>query len=346
MKTTVMPPSVATARLADVPREAGPAIVMPRGEILLRPRGDAEDAYPALEDGAALRAYFERTGFVVLRRALPPAMCEAARLAFLREALPDRRAYFKRHASGRYERHVYTEYGHMKHPILNLQDIPGRRYPEFRQRGLELLTQLPVQRAMQALFGEPGRLVHTMYFDGNQTTWAHRDGDYFDSAEAGRMVGIWIAAEDIHPDAGRFYVVPGSHRQRGAVHADPNGRAYKTAMADFVRNGPLDCVAPVLRQGDAILWAAWTVHGSLPSADARQSRRSFTGHYLPLSHQLRRPLSARQATRCISVNNVDIALHQDHDTLLGKMKEVVRTDFPLLYQLARTVSGLLPPRGI
>jgi hypothetical protein len=207
MPTTASTTASNTARTAatiDVQASA-------KRDILIRPRSDADDVYPSIDDMAGLRAYFEREGFVVLRRALPPLACETARQAFLREALPARRAYFKRHASGRYERNVYTEHGHMKFPIMNLQDIGGRRFRQFRQRGLELLTHDHVQHIMRGMFGEPGRLVHTMYFDGNQATWAHRDGDYFDSAASGRMIGVWIAAEDIHPDAGRFYVVPRSH---------------------------------------------------------------------------------------------------------------------------------------
>jgi len=313
-------------------------------EILLRPRGQDEDAYPQVHDVPALRAYFEREGFVVLRRMLPQAACEAARLAFLREVLPARHAYFKRHASGRYERNVYTEYGHMKYPIMNLQDIGGRRFGQFRQRGLELLTHPDLQRLMRGLFGEPARLAHTMYFDGNQATWAHRDGDYVDTAQAGRMVGVWIAAEDIHPDAGRFYVLPGSHRVAMPEIGHPNGDRYKARMADFVHQGPLDCVAPLMRQGDVILWSSLTVHGSLPTTDPRQSRRSFTGHYVPDSQPARRHLSDAATDRYVAVNNVAIMLHQECHTLRGVLKTALQSDYPLLYGALHGLSAMLPRR--
>lgn len=313
-------------------------------DILIRPSSDADESYPAADDPAGLRAYFEREGFVVLRRAVAPAACEAARLAFLREALPARRAYFKRHASGLYERNVYTEHGHMKFPIMNLQDIGGRRFRQFRQRGLELLTQDPVQRVMRGLFGEPGRLVHTMYFDGNQTTWAHRDGDYFDSSASGRMIGVWIAAEDIHPDAGRFYVVPRSHRSAIEGIDNPNGDGYKDRLAEFVRGGPLDCVAPLMAQGDAILWSSMTVHGSLPTGDPRQTRRSFTGHYVPDSQPCKRYLTSAPTDRYITVNNVPILLHQDSHTLSGLLREMLRSEYPGLYRAAQGMNALLRPR--
>ena len=294
---------------------------------------------PRLHDGAELRTFFEREGYAVLRGAVAPAVCDAAREAFLREALPARFSYFKRHASGRYERHVYTEHGHMQYPIMNLQDIAGRRFRQFRQRGLELLTGPAIQQAMRALFGEAGRLVHTMYFDANQATWAHRDGDYLDSCAAGRMVGVWVAVEDIHPQAGRFYVVPGSHRL-ALDGGDPNGAAYKARLQAFVQSEANAMLAPQMRRGDAILWSALTVHGSLPTGDARQSRRSFTGHYVPESQPVRRLLAGRAVDHYITVNNVAIALHQDCHTVRGLLRETVRADYPAVFQVLHGLRAL------
>lgn len=301
-----------------------------RADILIHPE---RDDYPAADDLPAVRAHFEREGYVVIRRLLPLAACELARQAFLREVWPARRAYFKRHASGSYERNVYTEHGHMKYPIMNLQDIGGRRFRQFRQRGLELLTHPQLRRLMRQMFGEPARLVHTMYFDGNQATWAHRDGDYFDSSARGRMIGAWVAAEDIHPDAGRFYVVPGSHRALVGDTGDPNGARYRQQLAGAVR----DAVAPAMKQGDVILWSALTVHGSLPTVDGRHPRRSFTGHYVPDSQPLRRYLSSAPTDRYIAVNNVPVVLHEDSHTLGGVLKATLKSDYPLLYAVLRAL---------
>ena len=315
----------------------------PRAEILHGPRTpDALEAYPAPEQASAFRDYFEREGFIVIRAAVPGACCEAAKNAFLKETWLDKRAYFERHASGKHERHVYTEHGFMKYPIMNLQDISSKRYPQFKQRGLELLTQTRIRQAMAALFGEPGRIVHTMYFDGNQTTWVHRDGDYFDSEHSGKMIGVWVAAEDIHPDAGRFFVVPTSHRVQipGERH-HPNGPGYKAAMADYVRNGPLDCVAPILKQGDVLLWNSLTIHGSLPTVAAQHARRSFTAHYVPQSHAFARHLTRHRLHHSITVNEVPVLLHGDHRSLVGNFKHAVRADYPALYRLMRGIKEAL-----
>jgi phytanoyl-CoA hydroxylase len=311
---------------------------MPRETILLHPsKATSDENYPTLDDSQAFKSYFEREGFIVVRNAVAAGLCEAAKRAFMTEVLPDKSSFFLRHESGTYDRHVLTEAGFMKYPIMNIQDISDKKYGTFRKSGLDLLTQPTVQRAVENVFGEPGRLIHTMFFDGNQTTWAHRDGHYIDSQPTGKMIGIWVAAEDIKPGAGRFYIIPRSHQMPipGELD-DPNGAAYKTRMAEFVRNGPLDCVAPILTQGDMLMWTSGTIHGSLPTLDQQFPRRSFTAHYIPQSCQFR--WSGGEASRkSITMNGVAVTLHGAQSALSMRVKNLLRTRYPALYTMARNV---------
>jgi phytanoyl-CoA hydroxylase len=312
---------------------------MPRDAVLPHPRNAAPDEdYPSIHDAQAFKAYYEREGFIVVRNAVPRSLCDAARHAFLSEVLPDKSSLFLRHESGTYDRHVFTEAGFMKYPIMNIQDLSGKKFPHFKRLGLDLLTQPTIQRAVQNLFGEPGMAIHTMYFDGNQTTWAHRDSHYIDSEPAGKMVGIWVAAEDIQPGAGRFYIVPGSHRTSvPGEQDDPNGAAYKLRMAEFVKNGPADCVAPVMKQGDMLLWACRTVHGSLPTSDQQCSRRSFTAHYIPRSHRIQWQGGVIAApAETVAVNGVAVMLHGTESSVVRHIKSILRS-YPSLYKVARDI---------
>ncbi len=322
---------------ADAPWQPDP-VVLPRSTVLETPRGYIADPYPTLAAPERFRAWFEEEGCIVVRNAVAPRLCQAGIDAFRREVLADHLGFFERHASGKFERHVYTPAGFMKYPIMNLQDLPERKYPGFRRAGLNVLTHPTVQRAMRLLCGEPARIVHTMYFDGNQTTWAHRDGHYIDSAHAGHMTGVWIAAEDIDPQAGRFFVLPRSHRmQVPGEEGDPNSPEYKERMADFVRNGPLDCLAPVLRQGDMLLWSSLTIHGCLPTADPRCSRRSFTAHYVPVSHPYQWNVRPHASRRSMRFNKVDVVLHRDDATWLRRMRNTVREDWPRTYGVLQSL---------
>jgi phytanoyl-CoA hydroxylase len=308
------------------------------------PDAGNNEHYPRPDDAVAFKAWFEQQGYIVIRRAVPQALCSAGVQAFRREVLPDRLGFFERHASGKYERHVLTESGFMKYPIMNLQDLPENKYAGFRRSGLDLLTQAGIQRAIGVLFGEPGRVVHTMYFDGNQTTWAHRDGHYIDSQQSGKMIGVWVAAEDIHPAAGRFFIVPRSHRMPvPGEEGDPNSTAYKARMADFVCNGPLHCVAPVLQCGDVLLWSALTIHGSLPTTDMAFSRRSFTAHYVPRSHQFQWNVRAQASRRQMFVNGLQVVQHRDDDTLFKRLRNAIRSDMPRVYGWAQALKNRRAP---
>lgn len=299
----------------------------------------ADDLYPDREDLAGLRQYFEQEGYVVLRNAVPPDLCARGVEGFEREVKPDR-GYFVRHASTRPERHVFTEYGFMKYPIMNLQDLPQSRYPRFRQHGLEVLTHPNLTRVLHALLGEEGKLSHTMFFDGNQVTWAHHDSYYIDSEHVGRMIGVWVAAEDIQPGAGRFYVYPRSHRLPFPVlgkdfDLDPNGDAYKAYVLGLVREHGLVCRAPALRQGDVLLFTSKTIHGSLPTTQPYFSRKSFTAHYIPVSHGLRW-FHTREANLSSHLfNGVQVLHHHDRNVLKHRLGFWLQTRCRPLYHLAR-----------
>ncbi len=313
--------------------------VLPRETVLEHPAGHAgEDPYPPLTQPQEFRAWFAREGYIVMRGAIPARLCQMVVDAFRADVHGDRLGFFERHVSGKYERHQYTQAGYMKYPIMNLQDLSGRRHAGFRRVGLTVLTHPAIQRALAVLTGEPARCVHTMYFDGNQTTWAHRDGHYIDASEDGQMIGVWVAAEDIHPDAGRFFVLPRSHRIRvPGEHCDPNSADYKARMADFVRDGPLECVAPLLRQGDLLMWSSMVIHGSLPTLDERWSRRSLTAHYVPASQPYKWNVRSRKSERSIRFNRVEVMLHADDTTPFARLRNHVRAKWPRVYGAARAL---------
>lgn len=292
----------------------------------------------------SLRERFLRDGYVVLREAVPPALCRQAVEAFEKEVKGSRR-FFLRHASSRWERHEFTPEGFMKYPIMNIQDLSPREFPRFRAFGLEVLTSPALKEAVAQILGERGRIIHTMFFDGNQQTWAHRDSHYIDSETVGAMIGAWVAAEDIHPGAGRFYVYAGSHRIETPADlaldaVDPNSVEYKGAMQRWCEESGLERVAPELRCGDVILWSSLTIHGSLATTEPTRSRKSFTTHYIPESHGFLWMRRSRGSNREIQVNGTRISRHDDqgHWTVQtrAKLHEYLQGHCPQVLSAART----------
>lgn len=298
----------------------------------------AADACPALADAAAFRRFFEHEGYAIVRAALPAALCAEAVDSFLREVHLATHALFLRQPRSRYEAHVYTLAGHMQYPIVNLQDLCGRRYPQFKSAALALLTDARLQRAVATLLGEPARLVESRFFDANPATAPHRDAPFAAGTGAAAMVGAWVAAEDVVTAAGRFFVLPRSHWR--ALPGEPGqpreSTRYKTAMAALLAQDGVARVAPALRQGDLLLWNALTIHGSLPATNAACARRALTAHYMAGSAPL-----PRGAARTVVAGGMEIVQHADPRSLAV----LLRTEYPGACTLLRRLALWRPWRG-
>jgi phytanoyl-CoA hydroxylase len=300
-----------------------------------------EDDYPyfVLDHEAEIRKYYGENGYVVVRGLLPECLCDRATASF--EAEVKRfGGFIYRQTSANPERHVFTNEGFMLNPILNVQSLDRRHFAGFRRAGLDLLTHANMQRAISTILGEPGKLVQSMYFDGNPATWPHQDTYYLDAEEIGRMTAAWVAAENIAPGAGRFFVYPKSHlidmaKNGGNFDIAFHHERYKELVKQVIRDQGLICRAPALSKGDVLFWAAKTIHGSLRTTEPTRSRRSFTAHFIPdrsrfLQFQTRiRPLE----TELIN----DMRVHHPKDLSKATNRAVffVETRFPRTFQVAK-----------
>lgn len=176
-------------------------------------------------------------------------------------------------------------------PILNLQSVDPKRFPQFREFATnQILSHPRLTHAFRTLLGDTPKIVQSMYFEGNSATWEHQDSYYLDSEKLGAMVAGWIAIEDIATEAGRFFICPKSHKielikqQRDNNIAD-NHDVYIQQVVERIRSLNLEIRAPYLQKGDILFWHAFTIHGSLDSQDEHHSRSSITCHAIPDSHR-------------------------------------------------------------
>ena len=310
----------------------------------------AEDDYPyfVLDQAADIRKYYDENGYVVVRGLLPQDLCDRATASFEAEVKPFG-GFIYRQASANPERHVFTNEGFMLNTILNVQSLDRRHFAGFRQAGLDLLTHANMQRAVSTILGEPGKLVQSMYFDGNPVTWPHQDTYYLDAEEIGRMTAAWIAVEDIAPGAGRFFVYPKSHlidmaKNGGDFDIAFHHERYKELVKQVIREQGLVCRAPALSKGDVLFWAAKTIHGSLRTTEPTRSRRSFTAHFIPdrsrfLQFQTRvRPLKTEL------VNGMRVHHPKDLSKAANRAVLFVETRFPRTFQMTKRAAIKLVTR--
>lgn len=309
---------------------------------------EASDKYFALKTDQDVRNYYDDNGYVVVRNLIPKSLCDEALKHFRGEVKPFD-GFIYRQASANPEKHKFTKHGFMLNSILNIQSVGSQRFPKFRETGINILSNDQIQRVMKILMGEKGKLVQSMYFEGNPVTWAHQDCYYLDSEKDGAMIGMWLALEDIHPGGGRFYIYPTSHKidirkNGGDFDIAFNHDRYKELVKKIIREFKLECVAPVLRKGDVLFWGGRTIHGALETFSPEHSRNSITGHYIPESTRFMQYQTIVKPLQLKTVNGVNLNFPKDLDEAKNRAIMKVETTFPKAFQLAKKVAIKLAVR--
>lgn len=294
----------------------------------------------------SLHAEYERDGYCIVRGLVAhdaiDRLLEIYRATVLHSTKP-----FFRQSTNRWTRTKLNRYGHATDSYRDPHDYPD--YPEFCTAIRDILCSERVRAALTDITQSPAHnVVQSMLFDQNTNTPAHQDWYYLDSMPNGQLLAGWFALEDIHEDAGRFFVLPGSHK----LELDPTNsldiNAYMLAVDKWYAANAQKLHAPALAKGDVLFWSSKTVHGSLPTRDESRSRMSLTAHYLPSQFEF----GSRNAPRPI---HVDYDLHKGmkvrralsihrHYTLMARTQTEVFAYMyarPALRRLALSVASLL-----
>ena len=143
---------------------------------------------------------------------------------------------------------------------------------------------------LSKLYGRRAFPFQTLNFPVGTQQDAHSDSVHFSSLPERFMCGVWLAMEDISPDAGPLFYYPGSHRwpimsnaligRRGyggdlSSAQDPYGPAWR-ALCEV--HGAEDEIF-LARKGQALIWCANLLHGGSRQTDPRLTRWSQVTHY-------------------------------------------------------------------
>lgn len=243
--------------------------------------------YSRLGTAEERRAYYTDNGYLVRRGLLHLELCERAVTSFRSEIKPYS-GYLYRQASANPEKNRFDSAGNMLNPLLNPISVSSRQFPLFRAASDCILADERLFAAVEELLGHDPVLVQSMLFEANPATWPHQDCYYLDSERPGELLGAWIALEDIAQEAGRFYIVPGSHRMhigenRGPLNIGRYHERYKRTVHDAIRDRSLEMRAPAMRRGDVLFWNSRTIHGAFEPSESGRTRTSYTAHFVPCS---------------------------------------------------------------
>ena len=143
---------------------------------------------------------------------------------------------------------------------------------------------------LSKLYGRRAFPFQTLNFPVGTQQHIHSDSIHFSSIPERFMCGVWLAMEDIHPDAGPLVYYPGSHKWP-IVYNDMIGKVIG-AGADFMAQKPYEDVWDALveasgakpelfrpQKGQALIWAANLLHGGSRQNDPMRTRWSQVTHY-------------------------------------------------------------------
>lgn len=143
---------------------------------------------------------------------------------------------------------------------------------------------------LRKLYGRTAFPFQTLNFPVGTQQHLHSDSIHFSSIPERFMCGVWLAMEDVHPDAGPLTYLPGSHKWPIISNAMIGRRGYGSdrgsAQAPFeeawdalVENSGVEQEVFLARKGQALIWAANLLHGGSPQNNPKLTRWSQVSHY-------------------------------------------------------------------
>jgi hypothetical protein len=140
------------------------------------------------------------------------------------------------------------------------------------------------------LYGRRAFPFQSLNFPVGTQQHYHSDSIHFSSIPERFMCGVWVALEDIHPDAGPLTYYPGSHKwpvlyndlignlvgqEADFVAQDPYKRAWQAMVEASGVKPEIFCA----RKGQALIWTANLLHGGSRQKDPSRTRWSQVTHY-------------------------------------------------------------------
>ncbi|XWK88891.1 MAG: phytanoyl-CoA dioxygenase family protein [Phormidium sp.] len=247
----------------------------------------------AVTEKAAIKEYFNLSGYVVIENLLSHSNIQNFLKVYEQIKHSKLFVFFSQDTHLPIQPKLTPE-GFIENSMLNPASL--KLWPSFSRSIEECLVAESVTEVLSTLSGRSSHvMMQNMFFDKSTGTVEHQDHYYLDSDPAGNMIAAWYALEDIHKDAGCFFVLPGSHKGRvlernNATNFSDHDTFVKQTKA-LIDEGKYEYRSFPLKKGDVLFWHPYTIHGAYNNADPHFSRKSLTAHYYPSDMK---PLYAKQ----------------------------------------------------
>lgn len=167
---------------------------------------------------------------------------------------------------------------------------------------LDLGLYEPLTNVMKSLIGDDmGMHLNLTGYVSTRRQW-HQD-DYLNPEHVrSHYLAIWVALDDIHPDAGPFEFIRGSHRwplmrrekvmphltpaERSSPHWPKTAERFVTpAIVQEISDRGSTVEQFVAKKGDVLIWHGSLMHQGSDPKNPDLFRKAFISHYTALSHR-------------------------------------------------------------
>ena len=163
-----------------------------------------------------------------------------------------------------------------------------KRYPRFmmphrvHDLSKRMLLDKRVFATLEQLLGEPAVACQSMYYfkpPGAKGQALHQDNFYLE-VEPQTCIAAWTAIDEVHPDNGGLYVVPGTHKlDLQCPEPADESQSFTTHLVNAPKG--MKAVPTHMQPGDVLFFNGQVIHGSGMNRSKTQWRRSFICHYMP-----------------------------------------------------------------
>ncbi|MDF5729530.1 MAG: phytanoyl-CoA dioxygenase family protein [Rhizonema sp. PD38] len=244
----------------------------------------------SIEQTQEIKQYYNQNGYVIVSKLLDEDIIDAFLMQY--NHFKSRHFYvFRSQDTNQRELLQTDDQGFIKRSIINPKNLLFAQ--GFTSTVEKCFTSKAVAETLNVLSGKDKHTIwQTMFFDKSTGTVAHQDHYYLDTEPAGHLLAAWFALEDIHPDSGCFFVVPGSHR-REVIENTPGVKLYEdhenfvARTQQLIKDNNYQFQPCPLEKGDVLFWHPFTIHGAFEKNNPLYSRKSLTAHYIPNGYDIR-----------------------------------------------------------
>jgi len=183
-----------------------------------------------------------------------------------------------------FEKPMLNKYGHQINSIHNPHLLT---WSKLGSKVKPIIFHKNISKCLSDFFETNEDFIHytSMLFDKSTATTLHQDSWFLDTDPRGHLAGVWIALEDIKPEAGPFCLYTNTDNKYVSF-SDYNFLDIENDQ-NFRRDYPTAILKKFLaRKGDILIWNSLLFHGALMPTQPELTRKSLTSHYYKTSSKV------------------------------------------------------------